>query len=71
MVINVNKLFSRFGDFFTPLLMSKYHGLTTFFLGVLYVLMAFSIRFLRETAGERLKDDIDENDGKNAKNEKK
>lgn len=61
---NVNKLFSRFGDFFTPLLMSKYHSLTTFFLGVLYVVMAFSIRFLRETSGERLMDDVNENDEK-------
>jgi len=58
---NINKLFSRFGDFFTPLLMSNYYNYTTFILGILYLIMAFLINFLRETRGESLKDDFNEN----------
>jgi len=57
---NINKLFSRFGDFFTPLLMAKYYNFTTLILGVFYLAMAFLIQFLRETRGESLKDDVNE-----------
>ncbi len=53
---SLNKLFSRFGDFFTPLLMSYNYNITSFILGILYITMGILIPLLRETRGEILTD---------------
>jgi MFS family permease len=57
---NLNKLFSRLGDFITPIGMSTNHGRMTLIIAVMYFVMSIFIFYLRETQGEVLK----ENSGK-------
>jgi MFS family permease len=57
---NINKLFSRLGDFTLPLILASDRALATILLGGLYLFMSIFIFKLKETRGKKLKDFIDD-----------
>jgi hypothetical protein len=57
---NLNKIFSRLGDFFTPILLEKDRGLCTLVLSVLYLGTTLLILNLTETQGVHLSEKVKE-----------
>lgn len=57
---NINKLFSRVGDFFTPLLLAKNRGLCTITLSVGYLVISLLTLNLVEPKGHILKEKVEE-----------
>jgi len=57
---NMNKIFSRLGDFFTPLLLAKNRALCTLILSVIYLLTALMTLNLKETQGQHLDEEVKE-----------
>jgi len=57
---NMNKIFSRLGDFFTPLLLAKNRALCTLILSVIYLLTALMTLNLKETQGRHLDEEVKE-----------
>lgn len=57
---NINKIFSRLGDFFTPLLLAKNRALCTLILSVIYLLTALLTLNLKETQGQHLDEEVKE-----------
>lgn len=66
---NINKIFSRLGDFFTPLLLAKNRALCTLILSIIYLLTALMTLNLKETQGQCLEEEVKEVPSKT--NEKK
>ena len=58
---NLNKIFSRLGDFFTPILLEKNRGMCTLVLSVFYLVTALMILNLKETQGMHLSEKVSEN----------
>ena len=59
---NINKIFSRLGDFFTPLLLAKNRALCTFLLSIIYLLTALMTLNLKETQGQNLAEEVKESE---------
>lgn len=57
---NINKIFSRLGDFFTPLLLAKNRALCTLMLSVIYLITALMTLNLKETQGQHLDEEVKE-----------
>jgi len=57
---NINKIFSRLGDFFTPLLLAKNRALCTLLLSIIYLLTALMTLNLKETQGQCLEEEVKE-----------
>ncbi len=55
---NINKIFSRLGDFFTPLLLAKDRALCTLLLSIIYMLTALMTLNLKETQGQHLDEEV-------------
>lgn len=55
---NLNKIFSRLGDFFTPLLYENFRAETTLTLSIMYLLTALSVLNLKETQGVHLSERV-------------
>ena len=53
---NMNKLFSRIGDFITPLIMEQDRALATILVSALYGLMCIVVSKIRETQGQSLQE---------------
>merc|ERR1711957_357658 len=68
---NLNKIFSRLGDFFTPILLEKYRAETTLTLSIIYLVTALLILKLKETCGvhlsERVMESVENVNNTNAK----
>lgn len=62
---NLNKIFSRLGDFFTPILLIKNRALCTLTLSILYLITALLVLNLKETQGVHLSEKITENTNNN------
>jgi len=57
---NINKIFSRLGDFFTPLLLAKNRALCTLSLSIIYLITAVMTLNLKETQGVHLDEEVKE-----------
>jgi hypothetical protein len=57
---NINKLFSRVGDFCLPIILTNNRSLATIIMSSSYFVMALFIFKLRETRGVKLKETVDE-----------
>lgn len=55
---NINKLISRVGDFFTPLLLAKNRALCTLCLSIVYLVTALMTLNLKETQGQHLTEEV-------------
>jgi hypothetical protein len=70
---NLNKIFSRLGDFFTPILLAKNRGFCTLVLSIFYICTAILILNLKETQGVHLSEKVNEGEDyyKNSEKESK
>jgi hypothetical protein len=59
---NLNKIFSRLGDFFTPILLAKNRGLCTLVLSIFYLVTALLVMNLKETQGVHLSENVKESE---------
>lgn len=59
---NLNKIFSRLGDFFTPILLEKSRGMTTLILSIIYLSAAILVLNLKETQGVHLSEKVAESE---------
>ncbi len=57
---NINKIFSRIGDFITPIILTNNRALCTLILVIFYLLTSIIVLKLRETQGELLRENITE-----------
>jgi hypothetical protein len=57
---NLNKIFSRLGDFFTPIILEKNRGICTLIMSILYLLTALLVLNLKETQGVHLSEKVEE-----------
>ena len=56
---NLNKIFSRLGDFFTPILLAKNRALCTLILSIFYLATALLVMNLKETQGVHLSEKVE------------
>ena len=68
---NMNKIFSRLGDFFTPILLLKYRASTTLTLSIIYLICGLLIMNLKETCGVHLAESVTESKEMTTKENKK
>jgi hypothetical protein len=59
---NINKLFSRVGDFTLPLILATDRQVATALMSVMYLFMTLFVMKLRETQGEKLRETVDDSD---------
>jgi preprotein translocase subunit SecG len=59
---NINKLFSRVGDFTLPLILASNRTVATAIMGGLFLFMSIFLVKLKETRGEKLKETVEDSE---------